>query len=79
MLENVFVRLVEQWENDFREAERRVKRGHDEVGDPAKFKTHKEHHLEMQARINQTKTKFRITLNWLREVETKMKQREQHD
>jgi hypothetical protein len=73
MLENVFVRLIEQWEIDFREAERRVKRGRGDIGDPAKFQAHKAHHLEMQSRITQTKTKFRITLNWLREIETKQK------
>jgi hypothetical protein len=77
MLENVFVRLIEQWEQDFREAERQVKRGHGAVGDPAKFKTHQGHHMEMQSRITQTKTKFRIMLNWLRDMETKMKHGEQ--
>jgi hypothetical protein len=77
MLENVFVRLVEQWEGDFREAERRVRRGRGDPGDPAKFRTLKEHHLEMQSRIVQAKTKFRIMFNWLRDLETKMKRREQ--
>jgi hypothetical protein len=77
MVENVFVRLVEQWEHDFREAERLVKRGRGDVGDPTKFKTHKDHHSEMQTRITQAKTKFRIMLNWLREVETKMNHGEQ--
>jgi hypothetical protein len=72
-LENVFVRLIEQWEIDFREAERRVKRSLNEAGDKARFKTFKEHHSEMQSRITQTKTKFRIMLNWLRELETKLK------
>jgi hypothetical protein len=76
-LENVFVRLIEQWENDFREAERKVKRGRGDVGDPAKFRALKDHHLDMKSRIAQTNTKFRIMLNWLREVETKMKHGEQ--
>lgn len=73
MLENVFVRLIEQWEHDFREAERRVKRGRGDAGEAAKFKTHLAHHAEMQSRITHTKTKFRIMLNGLRELETKMK------
>ena len=54
-----------------------MKRGRGDVGDPAKFRTHKDHHVEMQSRITQTKTKFRIMLNWLREIETKMKHGEQ--
>jgi hypothetical protein len=77
MLENVFVRLVEQWECDFREAERRVKRGRGEAGDLAKSKALKAHHLEMHSRIVQAKTQFRIMFNWLRDLETKMKRRAQ--
>jgi hypothetical protein len=69
MLENVFVRLIEQWEQDFHAAERRVKRGGNDAGDPKRFKILKEHHQEMRSRIAQAKTKFRIMLNWLRETE----------
>lgn len=71
MLENVFVRLIEQWEQDFHKAQRRVKRGSGEVGDADKFKKLNGHHLAMHSRIAQAKTKFRIMLNWLREIETK--------
>lgn len=76
MLENLFVRFIEQWEHDFHEAERRVKRGRGEADDPAKIKTLKNHHLEMQSRISQAKTRFRIMLNRMREVETKQKHSE---
>jgi hypothetical protein len=72
-LDNLFVRFIEQWEHDFREAERRVRHGHGEAGDPAKIKALKSHHLDMQSRISQAKTKFRIILNQLREIETKQK------
>jgi hypothetical protein len=76
MLENLFVRLIEQWEHDFHDAERKVKRGGG-AGDTAKFKTFRDHHLDMRSRISQTRTKFRIMLNWLREMETKKKLGEQ--
>lgn len=76
MLDNLFVRFVEQWEHDFHEAERRVKHGHGEAGDPAKLKTLKNHHLQMQSRITQAKTRFRIMLNRLREIESKQKHSE---
>ena len=66
----VFSRLIEQWEQDFKQAERRVRRGGAKGGDPNRFKDFKAHHLGMQSRISQTKAKFRVMLNWLREIET---------
>jgi hypothetical protein len=72
-LDNLFVRFIEQWEHDLHEAERRVRHGHGEAGDPAKIKALKSHHLDMQSRIAQVKTKFRIILNLLRETEAKQK------
>lgn len=70
MFENGFFRLIEQWEQDFKQAERRVRRGGAKGGDPNRFKDFKAHHLGMQSRISQTKAKFRVMLNWLREIET---------
>jgi hypothetical protein len=77
MLENLFVRFIDHWEHDLHEAERRVKHGHGEAGDPAKLKTLKDHHLQMHSRIAQAKTQFRIMLNRLRDIESKQKRNEQ--
>jgi hypothetical protein len=77
MLENLFVRFIDQWEHDLHEADRRVRHGHGEAGDPAKLKMLKEHHLQMHPRIAQAKTQFRIMLNRLRDIESKQKRSEQ--
>ena len=69
MFENVFTRLIEQWEQDFKQAERLSKRG---GGDKDRFKKFRDDHLQMQSRVSHTKAKFRMLLNWLREVDSKM-------
>ena len=77
MFENVFSRLIEQWEQDFKQAERTMRRGGDKGGDPNRFKDLKAHHLDMRSRISQTKAKFRVMLNWMREIETEQKREKQ--
>jgi hypothetical protein len=37
MFENIFFRLIEQWEQDFKQAERRVRRGGAKGGDPTQL------------------------------------------
>lgn len=77
MTENIFARLIEQWEQDFKQAERKTRRGGAKGGDPNRFKNFKGHHLDMRSRISQTKATFRITLNWLREREMQQKREKQ--
>jgi hypothetical protein len=77
MLENGFVRLVEQWEHDFHDTERRMKRGGADAGDPQEFRRFRDDHVEMKSRITYTKTKFRLVLNWLRELEAEQKREKQ--
>lgn len=77
MFENLFFRITEQWGQDFEKAERIVKRGGVKGGDHNRFKDFQAHHLDMQSRISQAKSTFRILLNRLREAETDQLREEQ--